>query len=55
MADNWHVGNAADEADEHRGWMLGHFMNEPGGASIRATNALARLRLRPSRLAVLQA
>ena len=40
MADNWHVGNATDEADEHRGWMLGHFMSEPGGASIRATNAL---------------
>jgi quercetin dioxygenase-like cupin family protein len=40
MADNWHVGNAADEADEHRGWLLGHFMSEPGDASIRATNAL---------------
>ena len=35
MADNWHVGNATDEADEHRGWMLGHFMSGPGGASIR--------------------
>ena len=40
MADNWHVGNAADEADEHRGWMLGHFMAEPGSPSVRATNAL---------------
>ena len=40
MADNWHVGNATDEADEHRGWLLGHFMAEPGDTSIRATNAL---------------
>ena len=40
MADNWHVGNATDEADEHRGWLLGHFMAEPGDPSIRATNAL---------------
>ena len=28
MADNWHVGNATDEADEHRGWLLRHFMAE---------------------------
>jgi hypothetical protein len=40
MADNWHVGNATDEADEHRGWLLGHFMAEPGGQSIRTTSAL---------------
>jgi hypothetical protein len=40
MADNWYVGNATDEADEHRGWLLGHFMAEPGDPSIRATNAL---------------
>jgi len=40
MADNWHVGNATDEADEHRGWLLGHFMAEPGDPSIRATKAL---------------
>jgi hypothetical protein len=40
MADNWHVGNATDEAGEHRGWLLGHFMAEPGDPSIRATNAL---------------
>ena len=40
MADNWHVGNATDEADEHRGWLLRHFMAEPGGPSIRATNSL---------------
>jgi quercetin dioxygenase-like cupin family protein len=40
MADNWYVGNATDEADEHRGRLLGHFMAEPGDTSIRATNAL---------------
>lgn len=26
MADNWYVGNANDEADQYRGWMLGHFV-----------------------------
>jgi quercetin dioxygenase-like cupin family protein len=39
VADNWHVGNASDEADEHRGWLLGHFI-EPEGAPVRSTEAL---------------
>ena len=39
MADNWYVGNASDEADQHRGWLLGHFI-EPDGAPVRATERL---------------
>lgn len=39
MADNWYTGNAADDADQHRGWLLGHFIDQPG-ASVRTTNAL---------------
>ena len=23
---SWHAGNASDEADQHRGWILGHFI-----------------------------
>lgn len=23
----WHTGNASDEADQHRGWILGHFIS----------------------------
>ncbi len=25
---SWHFGNAHDEADEHRGWFVGHFMDD---------------------------
>lgn len=24
---HWHVGNAADESTDHRGWLVGHFMD----------------------------
>ena len=24
---SWHTGNAYDEADRHRGWILGHFIS----------------------------
>ncbi|MGH3273176.1 MAG: signal peptidase I [Streptosporangiaceae bacterium] len=39
MADNWSTGNASGEADEHRGWLLGHFI-EPADTSVRTTSAL---------------
>ncbi len=27
MADNWHVGNAATDGQDFRGWIVGHFIN----------------------------
>lgn len=38
MADNWYTGNANDDAEQNRGWLLGHFI-EPAG-SVRSTGAL---------------
>jgi quercetin dioxygenase-like cupin family protein len=38
VADNWHTGNANDEAEAHRGWLLGHFI-EPN-TDVRSTPAL---------------
>ena len=38
MADNWYTGNASDDADAHRGWLLGSFI-QPGD-SVRATSAV---------------
>jgi quercetin dioxygenase-like cupin family protein len=39
VADNWYAGNANDDADQHRGWLLGHFI-DPANGSARATDAL---------------
>jgi len=39
MADNWCAGNAYDDADAHRGWLLGHFI-DPAKAPARSTRAL---------------
>ena len=39
MADNWYAGNAEDDAGQHRGWLLGHFI-DPAAGSARATEAL---------------
>jgi quercetin dioxygenase-like cupin family protein len=39
VADNWYAGNANDDASQHRGWLLGHFINPAVGAA-RATSAL---------------
>jgi len=25
---SWHIGNAADDSDERRGWFIGHFMHD---------------------------
>jgi hypothetical protein len=38
VADNWYTGNANDEADAHRGWMLGHFITPP--ESVRSATDL---------------
>ncbi|WP_113699070.1 signal peptidase I [Nonomuraea lactucae] len=39
MADNWYTGNATDDADQHRGWLLGHFI-DPTAGNIRSTGDL---------------
>jgi hypothetical protein len=39
VADNWYAGNANDDADKHRGWLLGHFI-DPSTSSVRSTDAL---------------
>ena len=39
MADNWHAGNAGDEASKHRGWIMGHFI-DPAAGAVRSTEAL---------------
>ena len=38
MADNWYAGNAGNDAGQHRGWLMGHFIDPAG--SVRATGAL---------------
>ena len=38
MADNWYAGNAYDDADTNRGWLLGHFITP--GDNLRSTEAL---------------
>jgi D-lyxose ketol-isomerase len=39
VADNWYAGNANDDAHQHRGWLLGHFIS-PGNGAARETGAL---------------
>ena len=39
MADNWYQGNAADDGDQYRGWLLGHFI-DPDAHGIRHTTDL---------------
>jgi quercetin dioxygenase-like cupin family protein len=38
MADNWHVGNAAIDGEDHRGWLIGHFLCDSDG--VRASEAV---------------
>jgi quercetin dioxygenase-like cupin family protein len=38
MADNWHVGNAAIDGEDHRGWLIGHFLGDSDG--VRASEAV---------------
>jgi uncharacterized cupin superfamily protein len=38
MGDEVYVGNADDDADVHRGWLLGHFIDTSGG--VRCTTDL---------------
>jgi hypothetical protein len=28
MPENWHAGNAAIDGQDHRGWIVGHFMGD---------------------------
>ena len=39
MADNWYQGNAAQDGDQYRGWLLGHFI-DPAAHGIRHTTDL---------------
>ena len=39
MADNWYSGNANHDADQHRGWLLGHFV-DPAVGPVRVTDAV---------------
>jgi quercetin dioxygenase-like cupin family protein len=38
MADNWYVGNAVADGTDHRGWLLGHFLEDSDG--IRASDVV---------------
>jgi hypothetical protein len=38
MADNWYVGNAVADGKDHRGWLLGHFLE--GSDGVRASDAV---------------
>jgi hypothetical protein len=37
MADNWYVGNAAIDGKEHRGWLVGHFLDDAAGVRVSDT------------------
>ncbi|MGH8899856.1 MAG: signal peptidase I [Egibacteraceae bacterium] len=37
MADDWHAGNAAVDGEDHRGWLIGHFL---GSDNVRACEAV---------------
>lgn len=39
MADNHYIGNANDDADRYRGWLMGHFV-DPVAGGIRSTGVL---------------
>lgn len=38
MGANWHSGNASEDGQDTRGWLLGHFIDPP--EDVRATEAL---------------
>jgi quercetin dioxygenase-like cupin family protein len=38
MADNWHIGNAAVDGGDYRGWLVGHFID--GSNGVRASEAV---------------
>jgi hypothetical protein len=35
MAKDWYVGNAHEDSQDHRGWLVGHFLGESDG--VRAS------------------
>jgi hypothetical protein len=39
VADNWYQGNAANDGDQYRGWLLGHFI-DPDTGGVRHTTDL---------------
>lgn len=39
MPDTWYTGNAADDAPQHRGWLVGHFINTDTGG-VRSNGAV---------------
>jgi hypothetical protein len=38
VSADWHIGNAADDGRNTRGWLLGHFID--GSESVRSTRDL---------------
>jgi hypothetical protein len=38
MADNWHVGNAARDGRDRRGWLIGHFFDD--ASDVRSSDAV---------------
>jgi hypothetical protein len=38
MADTWYVSNAAIDSKDHRGWLIGHFLDNADG--VRASDAI---------------
>jgi hypothetical protein len=34
MADNGYVGNAAIDSKDHRGWIIGHFLDREDGIRV---------------------
>ncbi|HEY6812407.1 MAG TPA: hypothetical protein VI074_06915 [Propionibacteriaceae bacterium] len=31
MAQDWYVGNAHSDVQDHRGWLIGHFLGDSDG------------------------
>src|ERR1700722_16418171 len=38
MSADWYSGNAADESDDYRGWLAGHFVDPARGPVRQTTN-----------------
>jgi hypothetical protein len=47
VADNWYTGNATHDADAHRGWLIGHFI-EPADSVRASTDVEVKWGLHPA-------
>jgi hypothetical protein len=48
MRDNWHSGNATDESDDYRGWLVGHFIDPSQGKVRKTTNLEVKWGIHPA-------